>query len=268
MKNKNWLMPMGVLHFFLNNKKIMKKTIIILLSLTIIFSSFISPKVLIDKIEGDLFSKIFEIAKNWYEVEKLYEDNYEEMGSWLPDVGVRSKYYYLKTDLSINTLKTITGEAVFVSGPHKKEMEFFSETEFGHYNPKFIKIVSKVFTKLSKNKEFISISQEIYDNDFKNLIRIYYLAYKHLKENKTQRKEITTKYLSLIETQEDSPSYYLQEVFRDFAENHEEAGYDVYEGFTAPGFWIRRGIDNTDKDFYKLLVKVLKTYDKDFLKNN
>jgi len=246
----------------------MKKSIITLLSLIIISISFTSSRFLLEKIEGDLYSQIIKVAQKWNIEEDFDEDNFEKMASWLPDVGVRSKYYYLNSQLSISILKTLTGEPVFVSGPHKKEINYYSETEFGHYNPEFIKIVSKTFDQLVKNENFMSISQEIYENDFKNISRIYYLAYKELKANKKHKKEVTTKYLELIETQSDSPSYYLQEEFREFAETHEKAGYDVYEGFTAPGFWIRRGIDKTDKQFYKLLVKVLKNYDEDFLKNN
>jgi hypothetical protein len=61
------------------------------------------------------------------------------------------------------------------------------------------------------------------------------------------------------------PSYYLQESFRDFAEALEKDGYDVYEAFTCPGFWIRRSIDGTADEFYEVLKLTLQTFDPAFI---
>ena len=60
-------------------------------------------------------------------------------------------------------------------------------------------------------------------------------------------------------------SYFLQESFRGFAERMENEGYDVYEGFVCPGFWVRRSIDGTSDEFYSLLLSAMKTFDPDFL---
>lgn len=61
------------------------------------------------------------------------------------------------------------------------------------------------------------------------------------------------------------PSEFIQESFRGFAESIEKEGYDVYEGFTCPGFWVRRSIDGTADEFYDLLILTMRTFDEGFL---
>lgn len=58
---------------------------------------------------------------------------------------------------------------------------------------------------------------------------------------------------------------FLQEFFRDFAESNESKGYDVYESFVCPGFWVRRSIDGTADEFFDLLKLTLRTFDPEFI---
>ena len=109
-------------------------------------------------------------------------------------------------------------------------------------------------------QNFVSRCQEFYDKHFKYYLRVFYMSCKAGYTNQ----EIVTGYQNAIASN-NSPSYYLQESFRGFAEEIEKQGYDVYEGFTCPGFWVRRTIDGTGDEFYDLLVLTLQTFDSEFL---
>ena len=104
-------------------------------------------------------------------------------------------------------------------------------------------------------------AQSLYDSELKRYLRTYYIAY----DVGANNREIMDGYLSAISEGKDA-SIYLQESFRDFAETAEKEGYDVYEAFTCPGFWVRRSIDGTASQFYKLLKLTIQTFDADFLK--
>lgn len=240
----------------------MKKTILILSATIILLGSFTLE---------NLYSKLFEIAKNWeqYQPEEPNDVNYQEMGTWIPESGVRGKYFYFKDVLGLNTLEALTGEKVFTNNVHRSVPNYHAKTDFGYYNPKFVKSVRKTFNKLAKNDEFMKLTQSIYDEELKGLARIYYLSYKYLENNPKIKENVTKKYLKKIEKPTDEAGYLLQEEFRTFAEQKSDnEGYDVYEAFTAPGFWIRRGIDETDDEFFKLLQSVFTAYDSNFMKEN
>jgi hypothetical protein len=111
-------------------------------------------------------------------------------------------------------------------------------------------------------------------------LRTYYLSY----EKGTTSEAIKEGYLAEIadwnDTKEswESPSFYLQEAFRPFAdelsgewdESYIEGGssYDWYEAVTCPGFWLRRTLDGTADEFYELLELTLNTFDPAFLLEN
>ena len=140
-------------------------------------------------------------------------------------------------------------ENIFLSGPHENEMNFYS-TSFGKYNPKIIAKIYKELKQIFKDKNFRDETQELYNRQLKNYLRTYYMSYPIAANN---------------------PDYmydYNQERFREFAEAIEDKGYNVYEGFTCPGFWVRRSIDGTSNDFFKLLKLIMYNYDKTFLIEN
>jgi len=248
----------------------MKKIIVLSLFMVLILTSFTNYQN-IAKIVNDVFTdKIVSIAERYYQITSKCDKNSEDMHSWITDAGVRSKYFCLKSEFNLDIIKKLSGESVFVKGPHTSDINYSSIKEFGYYNPKFLSILETTLTDLSKNDKFKQLAQKIYDKEFKNTVRIYYLAYKYINEDSKQKKKIQKEYLAKISNSTEGqdytndPSYYLQEQFRDFSETNEKLGYDVYEGFTAPGFWIRRAIDGTEAEFYKLLTQGMEIFDKDF----
>lgn len=168
--------------------------------------------------------------------------------TWL-DVGIRYKYAVLKEFVNPEMMKKVAGVPVFVSGPHTEGIDYNS-SEFGHYNPLFLKRVKGVLKTALQREAFNSLAQSIYDSKLKVMTRTYYRAYQAMKkEGDAVEKYGTT---------------YDQEAFRTYADSEEKVGYDWYESVVAPGFWVRRMADGTDATFFELIDMVVKAYDKDF----
>lgn len=192
---------------------------------------------------------------------KVAEDNF-----WL-DNGVREPYQCIENTLGIKALEQMLGEKVFLKGPHKDGINLEAQKEFGHYNPSFLKKAESFLKKAKKDKELNDKIQYIYNLQLKSTLRLYYLAYDQPTE------EIIEKYKEIVAEADPNcegflcePSSYLQEIFRDFAEQKETEGYSVYTAFVAPGFWVRRNIDGTSAQFHNLLKQLFETYDAEFLK--
>lgn len=201
-------------------------------------------------------------------------DFYKEVPeTGIPESGVRGRYALYDQFFSISMVETMVGEPIFLKGPHTTNPNYKSQTTFGHYNPLFIKKLEDNLRFVFKNKSFVKGVQSHYDNNLKQYLRTYYLSYAIAANNK----EIMNGYLDAIKNPEKheymngrikGPSFYLQETFRDFAESLEKNGFDVYEAFTCPGFWIRRSIDGTADEFYELLKLTLETFDTEFMEAN
>lgn len=170
-------------------------------------------------------------------------------GTWI-DVGIRYKYFILKKYVNIQMLGKVAGVPVYTSGPHKDGVDFNS-SDFGRYNPAFLKKVKNVLLTAMKRESFNKIAQNLYDNELKSMARTYHRAYKYAK--------------SLNKYEHEFGGPYVQEEFREYADKEAKAGYDWYESVTAPGFWSRRVGGGTDKAFIELLELVLNKYDKDFI---
>jgi len=223
---------------------------------------------------GGFKNNVLSVINNWDTQVSSCPSSYEKSQSWL-DVGVRSKYSCMKSNFSPLALEQIFGMPVYIKGPHKKSIDLNSLNEFGHYNPKFLKTLDSYLKKLMKKKAFDDKMTNLYENELKGLFQTYYLSYQYVNSNNTKTSEIINEYKMLVETakpNEDqflrAPSYFLQNSFSDYSDSMGDQGYDIYEAVTAPGFWIRRKIDGTDKQFFKILTRFLKRYDPEFVKEN
>lgn len=216
----------------------------------------------------DLQKRVERTAKEWSELSASADLSYENIHSWVPESGIRGRYEIARSVIGKSVLETIIGEKAFLSGPHDDGINYDSR-EFGYYNPAFLNKLKTQLTTLSTYKILVDQVQPFYDRELKQYLRTFYLAYAHGANNA----QIKAGYLAAIQnapTNKDSfldePSYFLQESFREFAESTESQGYDVYEAFVCPGFWVRRSIDGTADEFYQLLRLTMNTFDTEFLK--
>ena len=238
----------------------------------------LAPK--IETTMNPLEYKMTEALSMWSEIEKK-NPSYDAATSWL-DEGVRRRYAKAKKILALRLIEQSVKQKVFTKGPHNEDLNFKANNEFGHYNPKFVQNTFTVLTKALKNPAFKKLAGRAYENHFKSVARNYYHAYqftqsdvkvRDLLKGKSKRTNITiaevrTNYIDLLNNKELQeiifPGDYIQETFRPYADNAQTKGLNWYEAITAPGFWVRRSIDGTDKEFFKILDLVVTTFDKDW----
>ena len=218
-----------------------------------------------------LKQKITLTFSNWYEIIEALKVNYPYIEIW-SEIGVRGKYKIFSKYLSKDILEDIIGEKIFLSGPHLNDMNFDSYDKFGYYNPIFLKKLHKKIKLLISNDAFIKSTQDIYNEKFKNTLRVYFLSLNMLDHinyktfGKYDWDRYVEEYLDVISKPPSNymVSNYFDENFRSFAESIKNEGYNFSEGLTFPGFWIRRKIDGTDEEFFELINLILNKYDSEW----
>ncbi len=257
-------------------KTLMRKLIQILCGLVVVLLFSCTPLLEVVK-EGVSLSlyqtKMDEVAKVWdTEVKKKGEPDREADGTWL-NFGFRYPYAVLKEYASLEKIQEAAGLNVFVSGPHTKDLDFNSETSFGHYNAAFVAKTLQALKGSNTNITFKTLGQQVYDKNLKSTARAYYKAYQYVNSSpQVERRskssitidEVMKTYKEYMKEPSQKAGGYIQDVFGIYANNAEKEGLDWYISNVATGFWVRRKMDNTDKEFFELLEYIVATYDADF----
>jgi hypothetical protein len=231
--------------------------------LFILLSSFIMlPKISLK----DLFKTI---SSEYGNLKQQTPKTKAVMDSWLYEEGVRSRYAIIKSIASLNHFKSVSELPVFLDGPHKNgTLHYYSINDFGAYNPAFLKEFEHEMKLFFKSRSNRLLAQKLYDLHLKQVVRSYYDAYQFLMpetdkeipllgQNYSELQEGLQKHITSMSTED----YY--EVFRPYADQSTD---DWYEAFVAPGFWLRRGLDGTERQMYTLLIMGMKQLDSDYLK--
>jgi hypothetical protein len=247
-----------------------KRSLYLIFSLFLILSCSGTKKTTNNNPSLTLFERqAHELQKNWDAIVDAVDLSYENILSWVPESGIRGRYAQFKTKLGRQMLEKIVGHKAFIKGPHADTLNLKSLTEFGHYNPKFLKKLNTQLKTLYTKKTFVEKFQDFYDRELQDYLRVHYQAHNFIKYNP----EYKTDYLNHIEhykknpelgEQGLSPTYEMYDSFYHFGTNMKDDGYDVYEAHSCPSFWMRRSIDGTSELFFELLETTLKTFDSDF----
>ncbi len=194
-----------------------------------------------------------------------YTDAYYEKFNTFINNGLRYNYAILNEMASVSILEAAVGKKIFLSGPHEKELNFYSTKSFGYYNPEFIAKAAKVIDySLSNDKVFTQLGRYVYNRQLQQMMRLYHQSYQHLKANPAMTKQIIADYKAAMQNGDEAGAF-IQSVFTAFADEKEELGRDWYVANTAPGFWVRRIIDGTADQIYDVLKTVMTVYDKEAL---
>ena len=218
--------------------------------------------------ESQKLEKIMvQAATDWNSLKRKADLSWDASGTTFPEIGVRGRYAILKPLLNPAILEKLFGEKVYRSGPHRgANIDYRNEAAFGRYNPAFLKKLSPTLNSLSKNKLLAKQVQGLYNREFRDIMRVFYLAYPVA----ANQKDIQDEFLSILNTPIEKRdryaiNYFFNQQFRDFANEMAKEGYDALEGNMAAQFWVRRSIDGTAREFYQLLQLSLRTFDPAFL---
>jgi hypothetical protein len=206
---------------------------------------------------------MLQLIEDWQEVPTDFQE-YEQAGTFVPESGIRGKYYLNKKMLNLAKIAQLIGEPVFVSGPHKTDMDY-SSGSFGHYNPKFLKKLEAHLKILLADKKFMKKAQPFYEAKLKKYMHSYWFAYYNVVKVPETQKGALKLYETAIKHDPSGASFTLQEYFREYTETYQNMGYDWYETNTTVLFWLRRMMDGTDKEFSALMSLVMERFDKKFV---
>lgn len=242
-------------------KKLLKSGVFLLLSFVFLSYSFTTSTTYFGQ---TLASRMEFVYTHWEDMKSETDLDYDAITSWLPDQGIRGKYQIAKSILSIETMEGIIGHSVYLNDVHSEGMDYDSETDFGRYNPEFLVELKNMLGFILSIRLMVDNSQDFYDRYLKNYLRTYYLSHELAIRNKALMTDYVQAMAQYDETGE-KPGWMIQTPFSRFATRLASQGYDEYEAFVCPGFWIRRSIDGTEDEFFELLELVIKTYDIEFL---
>ena len=230
------------------------------LSILITASGFRAAKTILKDQQTPGAYKVMEVVTLWKLLSHDYQPNRDTDGTWLSE-GFRSKYAMAKRYVSPEVLAATYGVPVFLKGPHKDDMDFNSNTSFGHYNPEFLAKVRADVKSVLANPFFKGLIKEAYVNYFEGMANTYKDAYLYLNENPKKVKRMSGSYLHLLKQKVGTSEGSMQEIFREYADSQGEES-DWFEAVTAPAFWVRRSIDGTDKQIYELLNMIITEMEK------
>ena len=197
--------------------------------------------------------KILEVSYLYEFLQSLFVPHAYYHGTDLK-TGLRARYGMCKAYASIDILESYFEVPVFRSGPHQGDMNWRAEREFGFYNPEFISKMTESVDYILNHPTYKGVADYIYDRHLTDLALVYGVAYNFVDENKELRDKAGQAYIDYLNgiTTELGPDYHaLGEAF-----SKQYPQFDIYDADTAPYFWIRRYIDETDRDIVILLNKL------------
>jgi len=182
-------------------------------------------------------------------------------GGYISSVfGGREMYTHVKPIMNLEKLQSLSPVDVFRRGPHTNEFDLTSQSEFGYYNREFVVWAKKHLIPGATDVAFRQITQPVYDALIKNMARTYYLTHESLGKKQLWEAE-KQQYLEKIEKRTLPDCCYWERYWKwSFGK-----GLSKYQITSSIGFWIRRSIDGTEHEFFEMLIKLMRTYDAEFL---
>lgn len=191
--------------------------------------------------------------------------SYKQIATYIPETGVRGRYAVLKPTIDISILERLIGEPVYVSGPHRSNVDFFSENSFGYYNPAFLRKLKAYLQAASQSPALVKSLQPLYDREFQQLMRAFFETYQvgtgDLKLQMEFRQILQPSNRTQTKQQVQQPQQSMSELFYPY---YAQLGNDM-EKMTAFRFWVRRSVDGTAGEFYDMLLLTLQTFDGGYL---
>ena len=191
---------------------------------------------------------------------------------YYPQGGMRAFWCHVRPHVDLMGLELMSGVPIWVSGPHSADGgPVWVADDFGHYNPEFVSWL--VDNAVPRDEGFRDETQSHYDRFARPLARTHHAVLRKLREQPGCAAREQQEYAKAIadgssETSGGWGPHY--ERWYDFLEpgfcgsmdkTRPDGSYDGNVVKTAVGFWLRRTMDGTDKEWERGLVKLLDTYD-------
>jgi hypothetical protein len=182
----------------------------------------------------------------------------DQAGTWLFDQGLRSLYWYGRSELSLHVLGDLFGTPVYASGPHGKDPEY-AAAEFGHYDPGFVERVVVVAEALAADRPRVERTRPAFERRLRRQAVTYLLVYRTIHRDPSWFADFQRDYLASIGTPDSTFARF--DSLEPMAQAFEDQGWSFHEPVTAAHFWVRREQDGTAKTWVRALEALLAAYE-------
>lgn len=170
--------------------------------------------------------------------------------------------------------KSISGMPVYLSGPHQESMALLSEQgvheSFGHYNPRFVEWFLAHAIPASQNEPLLILTQPFYDTYFRQTAHTFDRVYETMAEREDCYALQRDAY---VESMQDGVYHNREDwsawLVPDFCASPSRPTYDLLTEVHDPnvmrdalGFWMRRDLDGTAKQWHAGLKQLRATYER------
>ncbi len=161
-------------------------------------------------------------------------------------------------------MEKLSGFSVYLKGPHHIQFNFDSEDTFGHYNPQFVNWLQSMFDEMRQDSNWNKLLRYLY-GDVRPMTRAFYRMYYwvHAPGRKQWFASKKARYFSHPEERE-MYDVELDKKLYDLMDGYNNAELHPSDAIQAIRFWIRRSVDGTDQQFFKLLSDIMNAYDGEY----
>jgi len=219
---------------------------------------------------GEPSSLAENVLRDWAQASSCKEFDY------FPHGGIRNFWCHRPKRLTLAAIRAAAGVDVFSSGPHKGDDLALGDSDFGHYNPAFVKwLVDKVGPP-GRDSAAREATQAAYDQKLKPLAEVFWRTLQKAKADPQCFEKEKKAYADFIAKKTVAPGYYerwfyfmnpyfcgrpfkLNDSF--YFDNGFDAGVSGNVTKSVVGFWLRRSLDGTLDGFAEGLKKLVTAYD-------
>ena len=211
------------------------------------------------------------LQQTWLQLETT-TNRCADVFDYHPQGGMRSFWCHVQDNVDLMALELEAGVPIWLGGPHSSDRgPVWVRDDFGRYNPEFVRWL--VDHAIPRDEGFRDETQSQYDRFVRPLARTHHAVLRKLREQPGCASRELDLYAKAISggtsdtSGEWGPHYenwygFLEPGFCGRQDRHQPDGdYNGNVVKTAVGFWMRRYLDGTDKEFERGLVKLLDTYD-------
>ena len=198
-----------------------------------------------------------------------------------PNGGMRAWYCHVRGLVSVDDLRTQAKLKIWASGPHSATgLDLTNQREFGHYNPEFVTWMTYNLLPAAIDPSLREATQASYDTYVAPLARIQWAVLLKLEQNPACSARERRGYEGFMRDGTGGHDggyverwfWFMNPKFCDmppeteFFDDGFDGGWSGNVVKTATGFWLRRTIDGTADGFKASLLRLLETYDAEWLK--
>lgn len=203
---------------------------------------------------------------------------------YFPDGGYQNFWCHRPERLTIRAIEARAGVPIFLSGPHPPgDFTNKSKTDFGHYNPAFVRWFATEVAPSGKDSPTVAATQGMYDAMMKPLATVFHRTSAKVRAEPRCFERERDDYAKLLAKKKLPEGYYERWFFfmnpewcpraaknlngndQYYYQHGMDGGVDGNVVKTVLAFFVRRSLDGTLPEFERALDKLIAAYQPDLV---